>query len=249
MNDSNVAAAAIVSAARDAERRDVVRKSETTSLTPRQMAERSIIPYADGANRPLVDSFRTLRTQLLAISNENFITLVVPVTKGSGASFVARNLALSMTFDPTKTALLVDCDFRHPSQHSSLKVDASRGGLANYLENQHSEVEEMLYGTGIPRLTLIPAGRSAYGDLASEQFSSFRMRLLMDSLRSSFADRYIFLDGPPALGSPDARMLADLADVVILVAGYGRNTAADIAIAAGNFDPRKFAGVVFNENA
>jgi Mrp family chromosome partitioning ATPase len=75
------------------------------------------------------------------------------------------------------------------------------------------------------------------------------MRLLLDSLRNNYADRYIFLDSPPALGAPDARMLSELADVVILVAGYGRNTPADIAAAAGNFDPGKFAGVVFNENA
>jgi hypothetical protein len=44
-------------------------------------------------------------------------------------------------------------------------------------------------------------------------------------------------------------MLCELADVVILVAGYACNTPADIAAAAGNFDPGKFAGVVFNENA
>ena len=36
-------------------------------------------------------------------------------------------------------------------------------------------------------------------------------------------------------------------DVVVLVAGYGRDTPAAIAQAAANFDPKKFAGVVFNE--
>ena len=85
--------------------------------------------------------------------------------------------------------------------------------------------------------------------MENEYFSSFRMRLLLDSLRSAYADRYIFLDSPPVLGSPDARILSDLADVVVLVAGYGRNTPAAISAAAGNFDPAKFAGVVFNENA
>lgn len=229
--------------------RDVVRRAESTALTPAQLHDRSIIPYADGANRQLVDSFRELRTRLLATSNDNFITLVAPVSAGCGGSFVARNLAVALTFDQTKTALLIDCNLRQPTQHTSMKINAANGGLVNYLEDLDADVENMLYDTGVPRLKLIPAGRSRHADMEIEYFASFRMRLLLDSLRSNYSDRYIFLDSPPALGAPDARMLADLADVVILVAGYGRNTPADIAAAAGNFDPGKFAGVVFNENA
>jgi Mrp family chromosome partitioning ATPase len=229
------------------EQRGIVRRTEKGDLTPAQLAERSIIPYTNDANRQLVDSFRDLRTRLLAISNDNFITLVAPVSAGCGASFVARNLALSITFDPDKTALLVDCNLPRPSQHVAMKVATPHGGLLEYLENPEADVQHILYGTGIPRLKLLPAGRSSHA--GAEHFSSFRMRLLLDSLRSRYPDRYVVLDGPPVLGAPDARMLADLADVVVLVTGYGRNTPADIAAAAGDFDPRKFAGVVFNENA
>jgi Mrp family chromosome partitioning ATPase len=246
LNQSSAEALAMVAAL---EHRSVVRRNESNALTPAQLAERSIIPYLDGANRQLVDAFRDLRTRLLATSNENFVTLVAPVSDRCGASFVARNLALSVTFDQSKTALLIDCNLRRPSQHIAMKLDPQRGGLLDYLEDPEAEVESMLYSTGIPRLKLIPAGQSSYGDAESEYFASFRMRLLLDSLRASYTDRYIFLDSPPVLGSPDARMLSDLADVVVLVAGYGRNTPADIAAAAGEFDPRKFAGVVFNENA
>ena len=249
MNDFNHTAMDAMTKITDVENRSVARRDEPMALTPAQLGDRAIIPYADGANRHLVDSFRELRTRLLATSNDNFITLVAPVSAGSGGSFVARNLAVAMTFDQAKTALLIDCNLRQPSQHTSMKIDTSRGGLVNYLEEPDADVESMLYDTGVPRLKLIPAGRSHYGDSETEYFSSFRMRLLLDSLRSSYSDRYIFLDSPPALGAPDARILSELADVVILVAGYGRNTPADIAAAAGNFDPGKFAGVVFNENA
>ena len=218
------------------------------ALTPAQLAERAIIPFVDGANRQLVDSFRQLRTRLLATYNDNFITLVTPVSAHCGGDFVARNLAITLTLDQTKTALLIDCNLRNPRQADAMRIDTSRGGLIDYLDDTDAEVDGMIYPTGVPRLKLIPAGRSSYGAMESEYFSSFRMRLLLDSLRSSYADRYIFLDGPPTLGAPDARMLSELADVVILVAGYGRNTLADITAAAANFDPLKFAGVVFNEN-
>ena len=248
MNDLNHTSMDTIDEVATTLHRGVVRRVDSTALTPAQLVERAIIPYADGANRHLVDSFRELRTRLLAISNDNFITLVAPVSDRCGGSFVARNLAVALTFDQTKSALLIDCNLRHPSQHVSMRIDASSGGLVNYLEDPDADVENMLYDTGVPRLKLIPAGMSLHGATETEYFSSFRMRLLLDSLRNNYSDRYIFLDSPPALGAPDARMLSDLADVVVLVAGYGRNTPADIAAAAGNFDPGKFAGVVFNEN-
>ena len=251
MNDFNHPAADALAKMSELEqgRKSVVRREGSMALTPAQLVERSLIPYVDGTNRQLVDSFRELRKRLLATSSDNFITLVAPVSKGCGGSFVARNLALAITLDQSRNALLIDCNLRQPSQHTVLKIDTTRGGLVNYLEDPDADVESMLYGTGIPRLKLIPAGRSTYGDMENEYFSSFRMRLLLDSLRSAYSDRYIILDSPPVIGAPDARILSELADVVILVAGYGRNTPAAITAAAGNFDPAKFAGVVFNENA
>ena len=219
-------------------------KSNTHDLTPAQLRDRSIIYRTDVA-RPEVDAFRDLRTKLLAAAEGNFITLVAPVSRGCGGSFVARNLAAAMAFDDTRTSLLVDCDLRHPSQDSTMHIEASAGGLTDYLENPDQELSTVLYETGVPRVRLLPAGRQR--ETGTEYFSTFRMRLMLDSLRSRYADRYLFLDSPPVIGSPDARILADLADVVVLVAGYGRDTPSTIAQAAANFDPAKFAGVIFNE--
>ena len=218
--------------------------SGTRALTPAQLRDRSIIYRTDMA-RPEVDAFRDLRTKLLAAAEGNFITLVAPVSRGCGGSFVARNLAAAMAFDDTRTSLLVDCDLRHPSQDATMRIEASSGGLTDYLENPEQDLATVLYDTGVPRVRLLPAGRQR--EIGTEYFSTFRMRLMLDSLRSRYADRYLFLDSPPVIGSPDARILADLADVVVLVAGYGRDTPSTIAQAAANFDPAKFAGVIFNE--
>ena len=62
-----------------------------------------------------------------------------------------------------------------------------------------------------------------------------------------YADRYLFLDGPAVKGSPDARMLADLADFVVLVVGAGRDTPAAVRKASSNFDPDKLAGTILNQ--
>jgi Mrp family chromosome partitioning ATPase len=104
---------------------------------------------------------------------------------------------------------------------------------------------DIIYESGVPRLRLIPSG--APDELGGEYFSSFRMHLLLDTLRNRYPARYLLLDGPPVSAGPDARILSELADIVVLVAGYGRDSPAAIAQAAANFDPNKFAGVVFNQ--
>src|SRR5258706_8732444 len=58
------------------------------------------LPVGMATNEQL-DSFRELRTRLQTMASgvglNYFTTLVVPVTAGSGASFVARNLAAAFT--------------------------------------------------------------------------------------------------------------------------------------------------------
>ncbi len=49
------------------------------------------------------------------------------------------------------------------------------------------------------------------------------------------------------LGSPDARILSELADLVVLVAGYGKATPENIEKAVASFPHEKVAGVVFNQ--
>ncbi|WP_454830174.1 polysaccharide biosynthesis protein [Pseudoxanthomonas wuyuanensis] len=224
--------------------RSIAHRLPVTALSPVQLEDRATIYRSETARRE-VDAFRELRTQLLSLADGNFVTLVAPVSRGSGGSFVARNLAVAVAFDESKSALLVDCDLRHPSQAATMKVSHGNGGLIDYLEDPEGNADDVLYDTGVPRLRLLPAGKSR--ETGSEYFSSFRMRLLLDSLRSRYPNCHLFLDAPPVRGAPDARILADLADVVVLVAGYGRDTPAAIAQAAAGFDPKKFAGVVFNE--
>jgi protein-tyrosine kinase len=232
-------------ARRSGANRSIARISEPHPLASRTLEERRLVHQNDSV-RKHADSFREIRTRLLAMGgDQNFVTMVAAVSPGSGASFVARNLAAAFAFDDTKTSLLIDCHLRHPAQHTALAVKPANGGLIDYLDHPSLGIEKILYHTGIPRLRLIPTGTQR--EMGGEYFSSFRMRAMLDSLRSRYPDRYLFLDGPAVRGSPDARMLADLADFVVLVVGYGRDTPATISKAVGNFDPNKLAGVVFNQ--
>ena len=195
-----------------------------------------------------LDAFRELRTRLLSMAEatglQQFATLVVPVSSGSGASFVARNLAIAFTLQDQRVAILVDCNSRHPTQDAALGAHGDEGGLFDYIEQPRAPIQKLIRATPIPGLHVIPAGRPAV--MPREYFSSQPMRMVMAALKQ--APCFPFLDGPPIKGSPDARILSGLVDFVILVAGYGLDTPESISQAAGLFDPTKFAGVVFNEH-
>lgn len=218
--------------------------TERNVLATEQLNQRRLI-HRDASVREQSDAFREIRTRLLSLAGaDNFVTLVVAVSPRSGSSFVARNLATAFAFDEARTSLLVDCNLRYPEQHKALQVDPAHGGLIDFLEHPSQGIKPMIYPTGIPRMRLIPAGKAR--ENSGEYFSSFRMRAVIDSLRCRYTDRYIFLDGPAIKGSPDARILSDLADFVVVVAGYGRDTPQAISQAVANFDPEKLAGVVLN---
>ncbi len=217
---------------------------ENRALMPAQLEQRRLI-HAEQSARGQADVFREIRTRLLELSNGgNFITLVVAVSPGCGASFVARNLAAAFAFDQAKTSLLIDCNLRYPEQHRVLGVDAGQGGLIDLLDQPSRGIESVIYPTVLRHVRLIPAGTAR--ENLSEYFTSRNMRHLIDALRDRYDDRYIFLDGPAAKGAPDARILADLADFIVLVAGYGKDTPRAIHDAAAKFDRSKLAGVVFN---
>jgi Mrp family chromosome partitioning ATPase len=217
------------------------------ALAPLQLEQRRLIHREDSVRRQS-DAFREIRTRLLGLAgSQNFVTLVVSVSPNSGGSFVARNLAAAFAFDESKTSLLVDCNLRYPNQHKALGVEPEKGGLIDFLEHPIRGIKSVIYQTGIPRLRLVPAGTKR--ENSGEFFSSFRMRAMLDSLRCRYPDRYLFLDGPAIKGSPDARILSDLADFVVVVVGYGRDTPAAVNQAIANFEPSKLAGVVFNQSA
>jgi len=105
----------------------IARIVEPRAQQIKPLEERRLIHH-DGAAHRHVDVFRELRTRLLSLGgNDNFITMIAPISPGSGGSFVACNLAAAFAFHASKSALLVDCNLRDPSQHVNLRVDAPAG--------------------------------------------------------------------------------------------------------------------------
>jgi len=223
--------------------KQIVRMQEPRRLTQDDLDERRII-YPESRNRALVNRFRDLRTKLLEVSGGNNFTLVVSgASSGAGSSFVALNLAAAFAFDQAKTALIIDCNLREPSLHSTLDV-MPETGLTDFLDDPDYDISRILYPTGIPRLRLIPAGSRR--ETPAEFFTSFRMKQFLQAIRRRYPDRFIVLDTAPISESPDARILTELCDYAMLVVPHGKITAATAEQAATAFNPDRFVGAVIN---
>ena len=74
----------------------MIRRMSDPVPLPRETRGRHQIIEYNSEHASVVQSFRTLRTLLLQqASAQNFVTMVTGMRPGSGASFVARNLAAS----------------------------------------------------------------------------------------------------------------------------------------------------------
>ncbi len=213
------------------------------TLEPSELDRRGLI-YSGGRNETALNAFRELRTQLLAKTDgENFVAVVTSVCPGGGATHVAMNLASAIALDKSKTALIVDCNWRDPSLHNRMNLVDSPG-LLDFLDfPEDVGVKAIIRPTAIPRLRVIPIGSG--GLRYSEHFSSMNMRLLIQMLKQRYPDRFIILDAPSIKNGADVRMLTQLADLAVLVVPYGRSTTSQVEEAASKIGG-KLAGLVFN---
>jgi len=232
-------------AKRLASAREIARMREPSIKSPEQLSARRII-HPGMSDRRALNAFRGLRTKLFGMNQgDGFVIMISPVSPESGGTFTASNLAAAIALDETKTALLVDCNIRNPALHQLLDVEAD-SGLTDYIENpEDTPIERLICPTGIPRLRLVPAGKPH--ESASDYYTSVHMEAFLDEVRTRYRERFVLIDAPSLKESPDARVLVDLSDTVILCVGYGRSTKRQIAEVAAEVGREKLAGVVFSE--
>ncbi|MET1256768.1 polysaccharide biosynthesis protein [Aliikangiella maris] len=225
-------------------RKQISKMKQEPPYTNAELADRRLI-YAKMSDTILLNSYRNLRTKLLATSDSNnFLTLVTSVTPTGGSSLVAANLAATFAFDEGKTSLLIDANIHHPVLNKLLSVNVDKG-LIDFLEAEDWDGGEIIYDTRIPRLRLIPSG--LVRENSAEYFTSKKMKVFIEHLISRYPDRYPIIDAPSIAISADTRILVDLCDRVLLVVPYGQCTEEEVKRAAKAIGREKLAGIVLNQ--
>jgi succinoglycan biosynthesis transport protein ExoP len=193
------------------------------------MGHLSFVPSGKGKRGELValdaqshasEAFKALRTSLLfsAIDQELKEVVVTSADLGEGKSRTAANLAIVLAEAGHKT-LLIDADFRRPSQHR-IFGRIRNVGLSNLIVQDVPETEAITAVEAVPNLWLLTSGPTPPNP--SELLGSGRMRELMAKLRSHFT--YVIVDTPPVNAVTDASILAAAANGTLLVVEQGRTT-------------------------
>jgi tyrosine-protein kinase Etk/Wzc len=173
-------------------------------------------------------AFKHVRAQIMTQRSSDGgparVILITSPERGDGKSFSAGNLAVSLSQLEKKT-LLIDCDFRNPSQPWLFGYREGHG-LSSLLSLKAS-LDEVLIRNRLPHLDILPAGWSPPNP--SELISNDKFRVLLEHLKSLYD--YLVIDAPPAVAVVDASVLASHADSVVMVAGF-RKTKKDMLLMA-----------------
>jgi protein-tyrosine kinase len=221
----------------------IAKMSEVRHFTAAEFNALKIVHAGDEGSVHL-KVFRDLRTQLMKRTDwRNFVCLVTSAASG-GSSYVATNLAATISLDKSKTSLLVDANLYSPAAQCLLPVPAQLG-LTDYLDDPTTGIEDIVYASGVPRMRVVPMGNNPEGGV--EKIGSQRMREFFAEIKNRYADRYVIVDAPSAANyDAEIRILAELCDFVVLVVPYGKVTRSELNAAIGKIGGERLAGVVYN---
>ncbi len=161
---------------------------------------------------PLVEAYRTIRNGVLYASlDEPVKTLMITSSiPGEGKSTTTANLAVSVAIEGKKV-LIIDTDFRRPSQHKIWKV-SSTVGITSLLVGE-AKIEDCIQSTSVQNLDVLPVGPVPPNP--AKLLESRRMRQVMEELSRVYD--LVILDSPPLLVVNDGIPLARQVDRFILV--------------------------------
>ena len=191
----------------------------------------------------VAEQFRALRGRIDALAQQHPIrTLAVssPLA-GEGKTTASINLAAVTAMSVGRRVLLVDCDMRKPKVHQALGL-RPEAGLGEVLAGEVSVEKAIIKVEGMNLEVLAVRGRPGN---PSELLGSPRMRELVEEL----AERYdrVILDTPAALGVPDAKAVAELADGVVMVVRADFTAQQDVEAALELLDRRRLLGLILND--
>jgi polysaccharide biosynthesis transport protein len=217
------------------------------SINSREMNERAWLD----PNSPISESFRGVMTSILfATGSRPGVHLVVITSPeaGEGKTTVASNLGAA--FSATgRRVLLVDADLRRPRLDKVFDIP-SNPGLLEFAEavqknRADADVRKFARQTDVAGLFVMPAGNCSAG--SASLFHALRFNEVFNALRRDFDT--VIVDAPPLLCVPEVRVMARMADGVVLVVRAG-STQVDEAVNAEKFisqDGGNLLGIILND--
>ena len=167
---------------------------------------------ADNPMSPLAEAARNLRTSLL-MGNKQIPPKVILVTssvpdegKTTTAIALAHNLA-----GLGRSVLLIEADIRRLSFRNYFG-ECPDGGLVKAVSEQMT-LSELIHRDGRTGVDILMGGNSPRS--AADLFSAPKFHAVLQELKRDYD--HIVIDSPPVLAVPDARVVGQSVDAILLV--------------------------------
>lgn len=188
-----------------------------------------------------LEQYRKLAATLHRVQEEHGLQVVMVASSlpGEGKSLTVVNLALTLSESYQRRVMLIDADLRRPTVQRIFDLPTITGlddGLKADQDRPMALVEVA------DRLFVLPAGRPDPDPLSG--LTSDRMRRLLQQARTAFD--WVLLDTPPVTLLPDANLLADAVDGVMLVVRAGKAPFQLVKRTVETLGHDRILGVVMN---
>ena len=172
----------------------------------------SDIVVSKGANDPISEAFRLLRTNLDFLQRHAQVIMFTSTMAHEGKTFVSRNFAVTLAL-AGKRVILVDTDLRKGKQ-GQLLAFKHKEGVSNYLCGSSESVKALIIPKVIGEVVdFLPSG--VVPPNPSELLMSDRLDEMIAALREEYD--YVIVDNVPAMVVADAAVVNRVADATIYV--------------------------------
>ncbi|MDP5274705.1 CpsD/CapB family tyrosine-protein kinase [Chengkuizengella axinellae] len=170
------------------------------------------------------EQYRSIRTNIQFNFNEQSKKSIVVTSSipNEGKSTTVANLAISFS-QQGKSVLIVDADLRKPVLHNIFKI-SELNGLTNYLAGFYSSIEDIIYGTGVDNLSIVPCGPIPSNP--AELLGSQNMKNFMEEALQKFD--IVLIDTSPVLAVTDAQIVSNLCGGALLVVRSGKTDKSQV---------------------
>lgn len=195
----------------------------------------------DRRSRP----FNLLRMQVMKLMKAHNwkIIGVTSATPRVGKTFMATNLAASLSRIPNMRTMLFDLDLRRGSVAERFGLPTGPG-INTFLTGEINSLEATAYTVLHSGLTIYPSSPSS--DSSAELLSGERFKTLVAAMRALPDNVVCICDLPPAFANDDAAIVMQSIDAYLLVVEEGMTTAGQVRDAIDLLKPAPCIGTVLN---